>query len=243
MAKYSKPSVVEIICLFRFSSGENWTSKKPGELLEAFKDSYPNFEPTQDMEVGIHIKDGGITPELLTPKQKYVYSDEQDKSSITVASDFFAFVYKNHQNDYKTWQESFEPSLKAAWEKVRGSLSITAIQSIGLRYINHIKLSDDFAAKDVLNPTSKYLPAAISESQSFFNRGELVLDEKNNLVITTGVAHHENDRIVILDMDRIVTDTITVAANTLPAALTGIQLEIEKVFESAISDKLRTRMK
>jgi uncharacterized protein (TIGR04255 family) len=249
MSKYSKPTVVEIICLFRFSLTEEnaWTNKKPGELLEAFKDSYPNFEPTQDIGVGIHIKEGVITPDLLAPKHKYVYSDENNKCSITIAADFFAFVFKNYQKDYENWQKSFEPFLNTAWEKVRQHLSIKEITSIGLRYINHIEISSEFPAHDALNPKSEYLPAAaISNNQAFFNRSEIARDSKNTLIITAGIAHKEGseiDRIVILDIDRVITDNISITKGNLPSELSKIQQEIEAVFESSVSDNLRKRMK
>ena len=246
---YSKPPVVEIVCQFRFSLPENnpWTSKKPGELLKELSDEYPNFESPQDVGVGIHVKEGSITPELLAPKQRFIYSSENGNCSINIAPDSFAFIYKvNEQNRYESWEKSFQPLLKKSWNKVRQCIGIEHIKSIGVRYINHIDQKYSLALHDALNADSEYLPKAIvSDHLGFFNRSEIASDSQNRLIIQTGIALNEqdaNDKIIILDIDRILDGKIDTSQDDLPEQLATLQKNVEDVFFSSISDTLKERM-
>lgn len=248
--KFKNPPVKEIICQFRFSPPEEHENKikKQPELIDALKSDYPDFELSQERGVGFHIKESSISPEFLPTKPRLVFRDSQNNYSITVAPDSFAFIYKvSKEHTYKTWEKSFQPNLQDAWSKVKPCLDIKQIQSIGVRYINHIDSSYELEPHETLNKESEYLPKAlVSEHYGFFNRSEIAKDEKNRMMIQTGVMFDEEDseiKWVILDIDRIYKDSIDIIDEALPEKIGELQQDVENVFLSSTSDALKEKMK
>lgn len=250
MTKHSSDApVVSIICLFRFSLSEQnpWTDKKPAELLNLLKSDYPNFRPEQELGLDIQVGEGNvISHKALPTKQKFVFSCENNNRVITVAQDSFSFTYNvsvGHQ--YKNWKESFRPLLEKSWNQVRECLSVKRAQSIGLRYINHIELSNPVSPGSVLNKNSPYIPAIItSESLNFFNRTEIALDNKSTIIVNTGTAYKsatDKTKIVILDIDKIIKDEFD--CDNVLLCLDKSQEDVEDIFFLSIPDSLKKKLK
>ena len=139
------------------------------------------------------------------------------------------------------------PLLKSAWTKVKGCLGINAITSTGIRYINQIGSEYSLSTGEVFNKGSEYVPAAIVENiLGFYNRSEIALDVHNRFVIQAATAHHpekSGEKVVILDIDRIYENRVVLNGVEMPSNLGELQAEIESVFFSSVSDKLKEKMK
>lgn len=246
---FKKPPVVKIICQFRFNLSEDnkWTDKRPGELLKALSGKYPNMEIPPNMG-RIRVKEGSADPEIIHPEQRFVYSDEDRIRSVIVGPDSFSFVYTiGGEGAYKSWKKSFEPFVKDAWKEVSKCLNITEIKSIGVRYINHIdSKAYGLLPSETLSKNSEYLPKVIVSDCIGFFRSEIVADEKSTIVVQAGVLREEggdDNKVVVLDIDKIAEHNISVSPKGLPKELATLQKGIEDVFFSSISDKLKEKMK
>jgi|GEM_PF-3267719 len=246
---YPNPPLVEVVCQFRFQLPPEhpWDLQKPGALLKALGKEYPNFEPGQEIGVGINFQDGKITPEILAPRSNFKFSDKSNSNSVIVTENSFTIIRQISKDNKYDW-ETFKSSVETTWEKAKGILKTKEFNQIGLRFVNHIAVTSDLSPTAVLSEKSEYFPSFVMKNNNgFVSKTEVALSANNNMIVTLatamkGDATNTPSQILVIDIDRICTEKVGSAKTAVGKKLDSMHKEIEKVFFTSISDKMTTEM-
>ena len=160
---YKNPPLVETICQFRFNADEDnkWDSSKAQELQIRLLDKYPVYDLINEIGVEIVVEEGKVVPKTLAPTNKYTYSDKSKKKSIIVTQDSFAFIQQvGIDNEYK-W-DIFKQAVLEAWSATNDCIKIQKLQSIGVRFINHIYLNR-LDINDIFDIHSSYFSPIVKD--------------------------------------------------------------------------------
>ncbi|MBQ0905782.1 TIGR04255 family protein [Micromonospora sp. U21] len=242
---YKHPPIIEAIVEFTFGGGEDWNLTIPGRLYERVRDSYPG-EPQQREIVeanwgtegadGVDPPNQGLALTVSKKSERVVFSS--DNKLLMVGP---AVLSVHSLAPYEGW-ESLHARATDALEKYCEVARPECISSIGLRYVNRIKLPGPTVAFEEYFTVAQALPATGFPPNlgAFFDRMELYYEEIPARIAFTWASVNSDDpeaAVFLLDLDLRWRDkTPFENADSNLADLRGRE---RAAFESLITNKLR----
>ncbi len=133
----STPPLIEVVCQVRFPPILQIAKEVPDEFQEGVRHRFPQFELEQGVEVALPTLAGGGELLTRTTPKIYRFKSEDDKSSISLAVDFYALSC----NQYRHWSD-FTADLQLVHETMMQVYKPSYATRIGLRYINRLTLDN-----------------------------------------------------------------------------------------------------
>lgn len=238
--RYPNPTIQEALCEFRLkpSSQTDWNPKRPGEILGRLDiKRFPGMEPVNELRVELVLDQSGQAQQrIVQGPQKIRYSSDDGTRMVQVSPVVYCF---NSVRSYPGWDE-FREAIIENWNIVHPFLNPERIERVGLRYINRIPLSAQYAKiSDWLRP-NKYIPAGISDSLPGSKyRFESKISE-TDIIIVSLVAQSDNKGIdcVFFDIDRGSSPHNLPDELEIRATIAKLHDDVWDVFSSAKTDLL-----
>src|SRR5437773_5728918 len=236
---YPNPTVTEALCEIHFAlgPGTSWKPTLPGDLFKSIQTEFPEMEPV--VEVGVQVEFGpqGIGQKFLPPAQRARYRHASRPLLLQLSENVFTV---NVLPKYPGW-DVMRHDVVSAWTTAKRVLHSTAVTRIGLRYINIIpRESPNERAGDWLKPT-RYIPAAILESNSgFLLRLEAHMGNENRVIVTLGDAPPEAGSIgsIVFDIDRIVERGMDTSLEVLEQQMNRLHDDVWEMLSAAKNERL-----
>ncbi|MEU2703734.1 TIGR04255 family protein [Micromonospora aurantiaca (nom. illeg.)] len=239
---YKHPPIIEAIVEFTFSGGEDWNLTIPGRLYERIREDYPG-EPQQREVVEANLgMDGakssktGLAITVSKKSERVVFAS--DNRLLMVGP---AVLSAHSLAPYEGW-ESLQARATDALQHYCELVHPEHISSIGLRYVNRIKLPESTITFDDYFTVAQVLPASgfPATLSSFFDRMELRYEEIPASIAFTWASVNSDEpdtAAFVLDLDlrwRGKTPFENAESN-----LKELRERERAAFESLITDKLR----
>lgn len=172
----------------------------------------------------------------------YIFNSKDEKRHLQISQTSFTLNFLEY---YYDWEEFSELAFKI-FKKFKKKYSLKEINSIGLRYINRIKIPlnekgvkfEDYITN--MPPIPKCLPQTF---RNFFLQTESPLDKKgkvNAKITETLEKNHPNTFLpFILDIDVFVVDNIDSSQKNIKKSFSSLRDYKNQIFEDCITDKTR----
>ena len=141
--QYKSPPLAEALCEFRFEPDEPWDWTMPGLLYAALggADAYPHKEDHKALEFELNLSDDAQDERVKSLREavnRVRFVNEPRTRIVQVGPDLLAV---NCTGDYPGWP-AFREWIDAILNLYLPLSKPKAIQRIGLRYINHIRIPE-----------------------------------------------------------------------------------------------------
>lgn len=236
--KYSNPPIVEALCEFQFIPRQPWDITIPGLLYEKIKEQFPEKQQQVGFGVEVRPEDRKLEQRIeMTQRMRFLRSDKT--ALVQVGPDLLAI---NHLKPYPTWH-AFKPLILQNLEKYQKIANPKGFKRIGLRYINKIEFSiESIELSDYFNYYA-FTPKGLPQVHDAFNvHVEIPYGERNEYLLLTlrkVIPEHPETISIVLDLDYITAKSESVPSERVPDWLENAHTNIEKAFESCITDKCR----
>jgi uncharacterized protein (TIGR04255 family) len=173
----------------------------------------------------------------------YIYSTPDRKRIFTPRLQSFSF---SQLAPYKSW-EPFRDEAKRLWSIYQESMQPTAINRIGVRYINRLDIPLPIRdLKDFLRTIPEISPDLPQELSGFFMQLQIPqVDIEAIVIINQAMIPPPSPDIVsvLLDIDAYQERVFSAREGSFWDYLEKLHTKIDQVFESCITDKIRELIK
>ena len=251
--QYARAPLVEVICQLRFPTILSIGAKEPAEFQEAIRKDFPQYAARQEQLPPKVVKKGNATAlEPQKPITNYNFISADGKWKLNLTKDFIALSTLS----YPGWEE-FARMLDKPLAAFIQLYKPAYFQRVGLRYLNIVSRTtldlEDVSWRELFTPAylGPMAEADLAEDR-VVNCGcdtQFKLDSSCTAKIHAGIGrlktnipHAPQDPEVkfIFDMD------LSMGGNTAcglaAAALETLHGHSSRVFEGAITDRLRDAM-
>lgn len=238
---YENPPLVEAVCEFRFEPSQPWDWTIPGLIYDQVKSEYP-IKRQQNM-VEFELRQEELAQRLKSGIALMQFLRSDERGLLQVGPDLLTI---NHLKPYPNWK-AFKEMIVRVLGVYRKVVAPKGIRRIGLRYINKIEVSEQLVEiGDYLLAVPKVPEALPQLFTTFVQRVEIPLEKDNGLLTLQAGSIQQAERegtALMLDLD-----FATQHANklTLDSAIQWVEQahdQVERVFESCITDKSRVLFK
>jgi len=237
--KYRNPPVVEALCEFQFIPSQPWDITILGLIYERIKDKFPKKQ--QQFGVGIQLQptDRGVEHRIEPVPPRIQFRKEDETALIQIAPDLLVV---NQLKPYPTW-ENFKSVILENFNVYREIANPKGFRRIGLRYINIFEF-DKLGIE--LTEYFRYYPSIpedlLQTHTSFLVRVELPFEDGNEILILTlgSIVPSKPDVIsLVLDIDYAMIKPDYISLDSIVEWLERAHKQVERAFESSITDKTR----
>lgn len=235
--KYKNPPLVEIVCEFRFDLDNPNDATLPGLFYNSVKKEFPNRKQKTMPDIS------GLEPGkqeqriMLMPVTQFLKKDES--RLLQIGQNMLTI---NNLKNYPHW-EKFKPIILEIYSRYRSAIKPKGLKKIGLRCINKIILD---TTTPNLSDYFNYYPSFPSEKKEplsgFVIHVEKELQEGRDRIIVKNMSvfpDKKNQSAFILDIDYFLFRKGDIRLSDIEGWLENAHIEINKVFEASITDKLR----
>lgn len=237
---YENPPLIEAVCEFRFEPSQPWDWTIPGLIYDKVKFEYPKKRQQNIVEVELRAEQEELAQRLKGGVARMQFLREDERALIQVGPDLLTI---NHLKPYPNW-ETFKGMIAHALDIYRQVAVPKGIRRIGLRYINKIEILEPrVKIEDYLLAVPKVPETVPQIFSTFVQRVEIPFEQANSvLVLQSGTIRDEQweGTAFMLDLDFF---TLRVNKLTLDSVMEWVERahnEVERAFESCITDKTRT---
>jgi len=236
--RYRNPPIVEAVCEFRFPPDSPWDLTIPGLVYERLKGTFPQKRPAPAFGFGIRLGQGSVE-QRLEPTTRMQFLRQDGNVLVQVGPNLLAV---NHLKPYPGW-EAFVPMIQQAYRAYVETAPPTAIQRIGLRYINRVELPGPrVELEEYLNfypHLGDDLPQDYGEFTVRIQTAFNALRDGLQMTLTSADAGNADVNVFVLDMDYFLAKPGTITTNEAFSWVNEAHDRLEQIFEGCISDKLR----
>lgn len=235
---YPNPIISEAVCEIYYQLPQPWEPTLPGKLFLAVQEEFPSITPSIDIGLQFEFGPGGVGQKLTQPRQRTVFKHGQKPLTIQLSQNAISI---NVLPNYPGWRE-MKGSIVSFWEKAARILNPSAVNRIGLRYVNTIpRQSKGELAGKWLKAGAYISPAILSSKPRFLLRNEVRLDENNRTIISLfglpGPLPHPVEQnthgLLIFDIDRIVEKQFGTGVRALELEIEALHEDIWTIFSEA----------
>lgn len=238
---YPNPTIREALCEIHFAlpAGTEWNPLLFGKFYKAIEDRFPEMEPVNQFGIRFEASPSGIEHTMLPPRQTMRYKNPDANLLIQLSEGVLTI---NVLPVYPGWKQ-MEQGILFAWGKALDVIRPSAVNRIGLRYINFIpRRNPDETAGDWLQGND-YIPAAALRSlPGFLSRTEVRQDPERKLVVTLGEAEG-SPRPIVLDIDCITEKIIGTTGEDIVAEAGDLHTMASSVFFASMTPRLEELLK
>lgn len=237
--RYANPPLIEAVCEIRFTEDTPWDPTISGLLyLKVQVEGFIKKEVRRINEIEIVYKKGEVA-QAVTANNLVVFQTKEKNRLIQVGDRLISI---NMLKPYPGWQE-FEKNINLAIRSLADVTEITEIKRIGLRYINQLEFpGEKLNFSDYLN-FYPFLGEALPKQHIAFITGCVFpfseLEANCKVELKSIDSGKPDTKAMILDIDFFTIKPMSRGADELLEYISVIHDEVEKVFESCITDKSR----
>lgn len=241
--RYSKAPIVQAIVEFRVTTPEHLALSRLAAL--DFGEDYETPTPIYKVEGRIEVGEG-LPPSTSTRESQVGLSFSRHTPASTVHASDSAFAFIRGER-YTHWGD-FIAEVERAWLVYRSVAQPSSVDSMGVRFVNHIPMPNKpVEIKDYLRTSidiSAYLPQAV---ENMFMQVEIPLPKQHaSAMITSAILDGTAENpggYLLLDVDvktTVASDTSAAGFDELiSTTLDRLRLAKNYVFEACITDATR----
>ncbi|MBC7225754.1 MAG: TIGR04255 family protein [Thermoflexales bacterium] len=236
--KYAQPPVVEAVCQFVLSADTPWDITVPGLFYEKLKDEFPYHETRIYRGVGIRVPEQD-QPQFLFGEEPVLALFSESRTMLVQLGPRVLTV--NCLKSYPTWPV-FRSKIERAWFSLKEVLEIKGLELVRLQYINQIKIPEfPEDLQDCFTIYPHFGPLPVSNIVMFIVGALLTFhDGRDRCRLQLNNPSEEERQTVILDIEYSLTRPGDLGLEAIPQWLEEAHDRIENIFESSITDRLRT---
>lgn len=230
--KLAHPPLVEAICEFRYSDQEVWDWTVPGRLYERIRQDFPERLKMQGLGVQVQQEANRPPIAVVQSEASRVQLRRSDGSALVQIGPHLLTI--NHLRPYPSW-EHFVEMIGNVYDAYSDLGLSTALQRIGLRYINQLPFEEDRESiEDYLTLVPPLRRSLDQQVRAFYQRYELVQDTPPGVLIhQTGIqTNQDGQNVVVLDLD-FVSDDVSHLRNT-PAIKKWLDVAHDRVYQAFV---------
>jgi len=238
MTKYNNPPIIEAVCEFKFAEDTNWDMTIPGILFGEIREEFPHKEQHLIQEINVLTKSAPAKTQIRKIELARFLNDNRT-TLIQIGPRILSI---NQLKPYNTWS-NFKSYIEYAFNKLNQTIELTAIQRIGLRYVNKIEIP--VKGIDLAN-YFEFRPSFGGNLQRNYNSFILGCifpfhgDQDSCKVELTGAVPESDDASgFMLDIDYSLVKPQSIPIIQSLEWVDRAHEEVEKVFEGCISSALR----
>src|SRR6185503_9127717 len=239
---YENPPLIEAVCEFRFEPDQPWDWTIPGLVYDKVKKEFPKKKQLNVLEVGVHA-DPEVSQSVKGAVARMQFLSEDENAFIQVGRNLLGV---NHLQPYPTWGK-FQKMIKNGLAVYREVAYPKAINRIGLRYINRLEIPKEQVKIEDYILAMPTVPQPVPQIFArWLQRVEIPFEDVNGLMVIQSGSLDQDDPekiLFILDLDFITLDVRKINLDDTFEWVTQAHDEIEKTFESCITDKMRALFK
>ncbi len=247
MTTYKNPPVSEVVAEFVFKPS-NWDLAIPGLVFERIKDDFPvrrmPSNPALLLPTPASMQFMGkqmLVPNPFPPRMDRIYFVRKDEKIIVQIAPNLLVV--NNVKMYTEWRE-FLPVIRTVLENYNSVVGDCKIVSVGLQYVNQIKLP---ATKDQTLELGDYLQfyphtgIGLPPHGPFMVVAQFPMNENKDSIQTqlNGTFSSAQELDIVLDIKSSTGTATDIGMQGIYDWMDRAHLEIVKMFEGCITDKLR----
>ena len=236
--RYRNPPVTEALCEV-FYRGSEWDLTIPGEFYEHFRERFPKKRQRSEVEIQVQVGPGMPSAFTKPMEPRSQFEQEDGTRLLQVGRDL---VVVNQLKPYPSFDE-WRPVVLEAAGLYQELARPAAIARIGVRYINQIQVPESAFKMEHYFQLHPEIPAALGPGHGrFMMRVEIPpLHKGHLLVVTFGSAPSdgESSQALMLDLYDMVTEPGEADVSDLDEHLAEGHDNIERAFESIITDAAR----
>lgn len=236
---YENPPLIEALCEFKFDSNKEWDWTIPGLLYDKIKENFPNKKQQEAFVINLEHKEN--TKNMMTQVRegtqtdRIIFSNENNNSLIQVKPNVFTI---NLLKYYPGWEE-FKKIINKYLKLYIKVAQPTKINRIGLRYINRFNQID--LNQNSISHYFKINPSMLEGYQigNFFVRNEIIYNKIDSILICNMGSQNDGGNYIFLDFDFITQNSEYIRFENYQEWLEKAHENIEDVFNSSITNKLK----
>jgi uncharacterized protein (TIGR04255 family) len=237
---FKNPTIEEALCEIHFTlSPENpWKASFIGEFFKKIQKDYPEMEPGFEVGLQYELSPQKIGQSWLAPRQRVRFKHKERPLLIQLAQNTFTL---NVLTPYPGW-EIMKVDVLDAWENAKEIFKPTAINRIGLRYINKIKKGKRDEKLGEWLKVGDYISAGIVKNKGrFLSRIESYIDDNNRIIVTVAEEKQvskNGEYNILFDIDRILQKDIQIDKDILSKEMENLHDDIWEIFDASKTEKL-----
>lgn len=233
---YARAPVVEAAIDIRCVNRPNFTMADIAILSESFSDDFQ--QEAEAYEVDEEVRADGTRRRTERPVGVMLRSVADPRSVLQLQVEGMAL---SRLGPYERW-EPFRDDARRLWTLYSDAAKPQVISRLGVRYINRIIVGD---VVDDLRPFLNIYPVTPwgmrSPPTGFSLQIRHPLDQSVTLVVNQGTITDAKTKqiAVLLDLDAIIQHELPASTEAVWNEVERLHVEVEKAFESAITDRVR----
>lgn len=236
--KYSDPPLIEAVCAFRLPPESKWDLTIPGLMYPKLTKNYPGKEQRPVSEVELKQTEAGIVQNISTSERVFFHAENRN-AFVQLGPNLLSV---HCLKPYPTWQ-SFQPRIDEAFKALTETVAISALERVGLRYINRIEIPSLEVDLDHYFDFRPYLGERLPQAMVTFLLGcELPMGEGKDccrVQLSRAVASEEGSSAFMLDVDYFAIAPRSVVVDQALDWVEKAHAQVESVFEGCITDASR----
>lgn len=237
---YNKNFLTKVIFRIDFSTLLN-VQDHIKEFQAAIRENFPILEPVEQQGFVVNANDSGQFQVSNPVKITWNFKSRDKKIECNIDENSLVIINSDYQN-YSNYKEIIDLVLNAFYQLYSGVLT----KRVGFRYINEIKLPDEYELSECINQWLYRDSSFVDESHSTIrgmSKFEIKLQDESRMNFSFGVFNTDYPEPVslkefVLDYDCFTNETIE-NIEDLNAKLDSYNQIMTDYFEKSIQDRMR----
>jgi uncharacterized protein (TIGR04255 family) len=244
--RYEKAPIAEAVIDIRAAVGPGVSVESFDHLVEQLADRFPSVAPIQNFQMGVE-QEAGQEAKVRTEQALVGRRLQTLDASRVLQLKLDGFTY-SWLAPYDTW-EAFRSEAESLWDLFRETAQQETVSRVAVRVINRINLTDDRPI-----PLKKYfhilpkLPDRLNgEADTFFMQLQIRMDDctpgaRAILNFAGNEPSEGSPSEIVLDFDVFIEEELRPGDKLLWEKLNGLRDCKNVLFESCITDELRSEI-
>lgn len=237
--KYESPPLIEAICEFRFTPGQEWDATFPGLIYEKVKDDFNKKKTVRQIRFQpIRNQDEQIIEQEITERIQFVRED--GRALIQVAPNFLTV---NCLSPYPGWNQ-FHTMISENLNKYTYVAEPEGLRRIGLRYINRIEIPITRVNLEDYFDFYPHLGDKLPQEHGPFIVGvQIFFEDKRDVLkldLTTAKSSNSEGLPLFLSLDYFCSQSNGIGLKEIDDWIETAHTHIEDTFEACITEKTRS---
>jgi uncharacterized protein (TIGR04255 family) len=236
--KYRKAPVVEALCEI-FFEGSEWDDAVVGEFYGRVKHRFPKRNQEEVQQAESAVASTNSTGDATSPAAPMQFLNETRNSILQLRKNLLVVNQLQPYPTFADWRPNIEFALEHYWElaKPRG------VKRIGLRYINRIVIPESPIRMEHYFGIYPNLPQEMGDVHGgYMVRVQIPCSQTGHAMLITLASAPADDpkhTAHLLDLYATFQSELPAGKHVVIAQTTAAHENVEKTFESSITDRLR----
>jgi uncharacterized protein (TIGR04255 family) len=238
----SQYPIIEAVCEFRLPKNIKWDLTIPGLLFSKVANSFPDNEQRVVQSVEIIQNSEGVKHQISRDDRVFFYTPDR-KTFIQIGTRMLAI---HCIKPYPGW-DNFKPKITEAFHAFADIIDFSALERIGLRYINQIKIpGNDIPLKNYFEFRPHFSKDLANNLENFIMNCIFTFFDGSDScrVQLTNMNSSKSDTITLmLDIDYYLAKPNTVSKIEALHWMERAKEQINNIFNKCITGNLKNKFK